>query len=155
MRDTLDCIVLHSEPLLSRVVLMLKFVLNRTPSYGDVAEYLAYRFTETCLIPVNSKERILSPEVLSLDIYDHLVFQSYRNTQYAFNIHGCALPLDLIVFDNGLYFIKPGVYHVARESYYTPVPILRDQLQKDIKTLPQPSDYRWRNGVGEFSWTNS
>lgn len=143
MKYKIETVILAADPLFSKVARLLDHILGREPSYGDIAYYLAYRFTEVCLLPVISNECPIAPEVLALDILDHEVFTAYIHNSYAFNLHGCATPLELIVYDNGLFFIEPGANHVAREIHHTPVPRIRYRHQTVAFAIPRLANSRW------------
>lgn len=143
MKYKIDAVILAADPLFSKTARLLDKILGRQPTYSDIAYYLAYRFTEVCLLPVISEERFLSPEVLSLSILDYEVFNAYIFNSYAFDLHGCANSLELIVYDNGLYFIEPGANHVAREVHNTPVPRVRYIQQTTAFTIPRITGGEW------------
>jgi hypothetical protein len=147
MKYKIETVILAADPLFSKVARLLDHILGRQPTYGDIACYLAYRFTEVCFLPVVSEEHLFAPEVLSLSILDHEIFNAYIFNSYAFNLHGCASPLELIVYDNGLYFIEPGANHVAREIHHTPVPRVRYLNQTVAFNPPRIADSQWSGGT--------
>ena len=147
MKYKIETVILAADPLFSKVARLLDHILGRQPTYSDIAYYLAYRFTEVCLLPVISEERHIAPEVLSLSILDHEIFNAYIFNSYAFDLHGCASTLELIVYDNGLYFLEPGANHVAREIHNTPVPRVRYLNQTVAFTIPRITDCGWDGSV--------
>ena len=73
----IETIILPAYPLLDYTARLLDHVLGREPTYGEVANYLAYRFMETAMLPVLPTNTLLSKEVLSLSILDHRVYEAY------------------------------------------------------------------------------
>ena len=147
MKYKIETVILAADPLFSKVARLLDHILGRQPTYNEMACYLAHRFTEVCCLPVVSEECLFAPEVLSLSILDHEIFNAYIFNSYAFNLHGCASPIELIVYDNGLYFIEPGANHVAREIRTTPIPRVRYLNQTTAFTVPRITDSRWNGGI--------
>lgn len=151
MKYEIETVILAADPLLSKVARLLDHVLGREPTYAEIGCFLAYRFTEICFIPVLSAERHFAPEVLSLSILDHEIYSAYFYNSYAFNLHGCANSLELIVYDNGLYFVEPGANHVAREVHNTPIPRVRYLNQTYAFTPHRVADRKWDGFIGTAS----
>lgn len=146
----IETIILPAYPLLDYAARLLDHVLGREPTYGEVANYLAYRFMETAMLPVLPTNTLLSKEVLSLSILDHRVYEAYIFTAYSFNLHGCVGSLELLVYDYGLVFTEPGAQHVAREKYHSPVPRARYLCQTIAFTPPRIdcSSRAWERLIG-------
>ena len=119
-----DEIILPQEPVFVVVCNLLQFVLDRQPTYGEVAQFIAKRLSECTLLGIYRRDtETFDQRTLELSLLDHVIYELYLYNKHWFRLRSTMDKVyEVLVDPYAIYLIIPETQHDARYFLGTTVP---------------------------------